>query len=468
MLGFDLDRGAKASLAHQIHDGIASAIREGRLSPGARLPSWHDLASQLGVSRGTIRAAYERLADDQLIVTAGSGGTHVVDTALVAQIGPVDFEPPPLPAIFRDFEAAVDVFQMGVPAQDEFPFKTWSRILANAAKASALAPARYPDPRGEPVLRKEIAAYLGIARGIVCSPSQIIVTSGYSSALALASTVLGRDRMTAWVEDPGYPLARAALEMCGVDLAPVPVDDEGLQVERAKMIAPDARLALVSPGQQAPLGMTMSLARRQELLKWAGNERWIIEDDYLGELQLKGRAAPALAALDRGGRVIHIGTFSKTITPTVRVGFLVSPPSLVSRFGDAAALTAPAPASLLQDGIAEFIHAGHYLRHIRRLKRLYSVRRDILMRHLHQAEIPLIGEPFAAGTTVVLRLESDRDDVRIATQALSQHLAPAPLSPWFAHSAPAWRGLLLSVTNYNARDERRCIALAQIIKQNGE
>lgn len=465
MLKLALERGAKVSLVKQVHDGISTAIREGRLEPGARLPSWRDLASQLGVSRGTVKAAYERLADDQLVLTAGSAGTRVVDTPPLISSKPASDEPPPLPEIFRDFDAAVDTFQMGVPSQDEFPFKTWSRIVANAAKASARTPARYPDPRGEPSLRREIAAYLAIARGIVCSANQIIVTSGYGSALSLVARVLGKQGASAIVEDPGYPLARAALGFCGISVVPVPVDAEGISIERAASRAPEATLALVSPGQQAPLGMTMSLKRRQELMAWAEGGRWIIEDDYLGELQLKGRAAPALASLDQGGKVIHIGTFSKTISPTVRVGFLVAPPSLVSIFGDAAASTAPAPAPCVQEAVAEFIHEGHYLRHIRRLKRLYAARRDALRDHLRLAGARDVGETLVAGTTIVLRFTQKRDDVHLAALAQPLGLAPAPLSPWFAQAGEADTGMLLSVTNYAAKDERIASSLLGLLTQ---
>ena len=192
----------------------------------------------------------------------------------------------------------------------------------------------YPDPRGDPELRKEIAAYLGLARGIRCSPSQVFVTGGFSGALGLAIRGLQLERMEAWMEDPGFPLTRTALGLAGMTVTAVPVDAEGLDVAAGVRTAAGARLAVVTPGQQAPLGMTMSLPRRLALLAWARrNDAWIIEDDYLSELQLKGRAAPALASLDHGGRVLHIGSFSKTISPALRLGFMVVPPELGRRFG---------------------------------------------------------------------------------------------------------------------------------------
>lgn len=469
MLDIRLDRNAKASLSQQIHQGMAAAIRDGRLKPGARLPSWRDLASQLGVARGTVRDAYGRLADDMLVTAAGSAGTHVVETAPKDRKVDPSAEAPPLPDIFGNFTDGVRIFQMGVPAQNEFPTTTWSRIIATAAKASALSPARYPDPRGDFELRREIAAYVAIARGISCTPAQVVITNGYGSALSLAVRVLRLVGAIAWIEDPGYPLTRIALGFAGITAIPVAVDGEGLDVELGMRIAEDAALAIVTPGQQAPLGMTMSLKRRLAVLDWADrNNSWIIEDDYLGELQLTGRAAPALAAMDENGRVIHIGTFSKTIGPTIRLGFMIVPPSLAGAFGVGAASTAPAPASVVQLAIAEFLREGHYLRHLRRMKRLYAARRDLLMEHIETSGLDQLATPGAAGATVVLTLRAGTDDKAIAKAAHVQGLSPVALSPWYLSAASSRPGLLLSVTNYDPRSHVPCVTLANILKNFGD
>ena len=305
--------------------------RDGAARLGARLPSWRDLAAQLGVSRGTVRVAYERLIDEQFVVGLGAAGTRVADRPSPSSTPEWSPEAPPLPELFYDFGNAPLAFQMGVPSQDAFPFKLWSRVLTREARRAAAAPVSYPDPRGDPDLRKEIAAYLGIARGIRCTPSQVLVTAGFSGALGLAVRGLQLEGKTAWMEDPGFPLTRTALGLAGMTVAAVPVDAEGLDVAAGIRSAAGAALAVVTPGQQAPLGMTMSLPRRLALLAWARrSDAWIIEDDYLSELQLKGRAAPALASLDHGGRVLHIGSFSKTISPALRLGFLVVPPELAA------------------------------------------------------------------------------------------------------------------------------------------
>jgi GntR family transcriptional regulator/MocR family aminotransferase len=310
LLPIDLDRARRTPLAAQIYWAIREAIETGRLASGARLPSWRDLAAQLGVSRGTVRVAYERLINEQFAIGLGAAGTRVAERPSPSSTPDWSPEAPPLPDLFHDFGTAPLVFQMGVPSQDAFPFKLWSRILTREARRAAAAPVGYPDPRGDPDLRKEVAAYLGIARGVRCNPSQVLVTAGFSGALGLAIRGLQLERMGAWMEDPGFPLTRTALGLAGMTVTAVPVDAEGLITAGVRSAA-GAALAVVTPGQQAPLGMTMSFPRRLALLAWARrNDAWIIEDDYLGELQLKGRAAPALASLDHGGRVLHIGRAS--------------------------------------------------------------------------------------------------------------------------------------------------------------
>jgi GntR family transcriptional regulator/MocR family aminotransferase len=460
-----LDRARRTPLAAQIYSSIREGIENGRLASGARLPSWHDLAAQLGVSRGTVRVAYERLIAEQFAIGLGAAGTRVAERQPRSSRPDRSQEAPLLPDLFYEFGNPPLVFQMGVPSQDAFPFKLWSRILARETRRAAVAPVTYPDPRGDPELRKQIAAYLGLARGIRCSPSQVLVTGGFSGALGLAVRGLQLGRMRAWIEDPGFPLTRTALGLAGISATAIPVDAEGLDVAAGVRTAPSAKLAVVTPGQQAPLGMTMSLERRLALLAWARRtDAWIIEDDYLSELQLKGRAAPALASLDHGGRVLHIGTFSKTISPALRLGFMVVPPELGHRFGELAACLAPAPAAAVQRAVAEFLREGHYLRHLRRMKRLYAARRETLLRCLGEMAPGSIKVQATAGLAVVILLPRSASDVDIAARALQFGLAPAPLSAWYMPPSRQ-QGLLLGVTNLNERrlpaDCRRLLELAR-------
>jgi GntR family transcriptional regulator/MocR family aminotransferase len=464
-LPIQLDRARKIPLSAQIYWAIREGIENGRLASRARLPSWRDLAAQLGVSRGTVRVAYARLIAEQFAIGLGPAGTRVADRLSRSPLTDWSPEAPPLPELFHEFGSAPLAFQMGVPSQDAFPFKLWSRILSRQTRRAAAAPVTYPDPRGDPELRKQVAAYLGLARGVRCSPSQVLVTGGFSGALGLAIQALQLERMRAWIEDPGFPLTRAALGLAGMAVTAVPVDADGLDVVAGVRTAPQATLAVVTPGQQAPLGMTMSLQRRLALLDWARrSDAWIIEDDYLSELQLKGRAAPALASLDHAGRVLHIGSFSKTISPVLRLGFIVVPPELGRRFGEFAACLAPAPAAAVQRAVAEFLREGHYLRHLRRMKRLYAARRETLLRCLREMASDSIKVQATAGLAVVTLLPEFISDVDIALRALQFGLSPAPLSPWCMQS-PLQQGLLLGVTNLNERrlpaDCRRLLELAR-------
>ena len=267
------------------------------------------------------------------------------------------------------------------------------------------------------------------------------------------------------MEEPGFPITRTALGLAGMTVAAVPVDAEGLDVAAGVRNAPGAALAVVTPGQQAPLGMTMSIPRRLALIAWARrNGAWIIEDDYLSELKLEGRAAPALASLDSGGRVLHIGSFSKTISPALRLGFLVVPPDLARRFGELAACLAPAPSVPVQCAVADFLREGHYLRHLRRMKRLYAARRECPASLLGRARIRLAEGDSDGGSgrgdpASQVRVRRDRRLARAVVR-----LGTSPLSRWYMQSA-AQQGLLLGVTNLNERRVyAECHRLAELVR----
>jgi GntR family transcriptional regulator / MocR family aminotransferase len=462
---FRIDRSAKTPLAEQIRKAIGTAIETGVLKPGARLPSWQDLAAQLGVARGTVRTAYERLAAAQLIIASRSSGTHVADRPRRITRA----EPPPDPGSFMEMYQEMTrgpaLFQMGVPAPDIFPAKLFARIRAHAVRVEAGAALIYPDPRGELELRQEIAGYLAISRGIKCSPAQVVITSGFASGLGTALRVLSLEGKKAWMEEPGFPFTRHGLALARLTLAPIPVDADGINVDYGLKYAGDAKLVVVTPGQQAPLGVTLSLERRLRLLDWAAHEgAWVIEDDYLSELQLKGRAAPALASLDRDGRVIHLGSFSKTISPTLRLGFIIAPLPLLSHFAEVAACLAPPPGPSVQRAVAAFMREGHYLRHLRRTKRSYSAKREAVLDCLkrHGAASSLT----TAGLAALLLLPDGASDVKIVRELLGFGLAPAPLSAFYARPACARPGLLLGVaTAPTSHLAQSCDRLFEVIER---
>ncbi|WP_027922616.1 PLP-dependent aminotransferase family protein [Pseudomonas sp. URMO17WK12:I12] len=442
-LQIQLDRTAKLSLSEQIRMSISKAIESGLLTPGTRLPSWQDLAAHLGVARGTVQAAYERLSDAQMIETFGAKGTRVAPRSRPAIAQPEVPEPGDFMRAYERMNSGPAIFQLGIPAFEGLPEQLFARARSsNLLKTGSFLSLVYPDPRGEIELRREIAGYLSIARNLHCFPEQVFITSGYSSGLGLALRVLGLDGKKVWMEEPGFFLTRKGLELARLNIIPIPVDAEGLNVGYGVEHAADAALAVLTPGQQAPLGSTLSLRRRLQLLEWAvSNDAWIIEDDYLSELQLEGRAAPALASLDEGKRVIHIGSFSKTVSPGLRLGFVVAPIELVTAFSEVAATLAPAPSPVIQLATAQFMHDGHYIRRVRRLKRLYSAQRDTLCEQLRARN----AEWVTAGLAVLLKLPDSMPDVQIVREAMTFGMAPSPLSAWFATPAENSSGLLLGV-----------------------
>ncbi len=462
MIELQLDRASSTTLVEQIARHIEVAITEGALQPGGRLPSWRDLSAQLGVARGTVRAAYEKLVDRQLLVTSRSGGTRVVDIlppSIVPTIGSESRNFLPPDASYRSDDPLV--FQMGVPAADAFPATLWARLFRQAVQTTALRTG-LSDPRGLIELRSAIASHVAISRGIECSPDQIIITSGFRSGLSLALRAIDATGKKAWVEDPGYPMTRLALEFAGVNVVPIPVNKQGLSVQDGQKLAPEATVAVVTPGQQAPSGVTMSQERRIELIRWAvKSDAWIVEDDYLAELHLSGQPSNALASGSGADRVIHIGTFSKTISPMVGIGFLVAPLPLARRLIDIATWLGSPPNAAVQVALAEFLREGHYLRHLRRTRRLYCERRGRLLETLTKFGVHTA---VPAALSVVMPIPEGFDDQNIFVDARAAGLGPAPLSPWFNGGSCSPSGLILGVANVmERRIERDCRQLLTMI-----
>ena len=459
----DLKRFDQLALAEQISRQIGDAIAAGLLQPGARLPSWRDLAAQLGVARGTVRAAYDRLSDQELVVTSGSAGTFVAQQqaapAHAASAATADSVLPP-GLMGRGFRHPA-IFQMGTPAHDAFPLKVWSRLYRKAVSEASFV-SGYDDPRGSVELRTAVAAHLALTRGIHCTPDHIIITSGFRGGLSLVLHAL-ESRGEVWIEDPGYPVVRSALRFSPLRPVPVAVDTEGIDVESGMAVAPEARLAIVTPGQQAPLGVVMSNARRRKLLDWAANaDAWIVEDDYMSELQLDGRPARALASLDKHGSVIHIGSFSKTVIPSVGTGFVVAPPRLVRRLVEVAAWLSAPPNLAVQLALASFLGEGHLLRHLRRLKKLYAARRASLAEALKSRGVADVAN---AGLAVLIRLPAGTRDNELVERCRQAGLAPAALSVWYAAPGREASGLLLGITNVtDDKLARSCDTLAALLR----
>jgi GntR family transcriptional regulator/MocR family aminotransferase len=444
-----LDRRDGLPLYRQIYERIREGILGGALRPGSRLPSSRSLASQLAIARGTVELAYDMLAGEGYIIGQAAAGS-IVAPRLHPAPGPAGSRAGATrPSSAAAPPAAAPLpFQLGLPALDAFPRKAWSRLAARRARSLSMAAMVHQDAAGDRALRREIVSYLAVARGVACEIDDVFVTTGFQGALTLIFLVLLQHGDPVWIEDPGYFRAREALGMLGARLVPVPVDGEGLWVTDGVRCCPDARLALVTPAHQAPLGVALSLPRRLELLAWARRRgSFIVEDDYDSEFRYAGRPLPALKSLDAAERVLYVGTFSKVLFPGLRMGYLVVPRAERQRFRSAAALTNLLPAPIDQATVGDFMAEGHLARHIKRMRRLYGERRAALAGALRaafgtQAAI----EPEPGGMHLLMRLDTNEDDAALARRANEAGLAVGALSA-FAVAASCPPSLLLSFTN---------------------
>lgn len=440
----------------QLYRRFCEAIATGKLKPGDRVPSVRSLASELSLARGTIEAAYQMLVGEGYFVARGAAGT-VVSPQLAKLAGPA--RPRAVARSAPDANSpqgapgAALPFQLGLPALDAFPRKTWARLAGRNLRALETMAMTYPDPAGYGPLRRSIAAYLGIARGIDCSHEQVFITAGYHGALELARRVVLQDGDVGWYEDPGYALARRFLLQSGLRLEPVPVDDKGLDVARGMQRAPGARFAVVTPTHQSPMGMAMSLPRRLELLEWARTNRaWIVEDDYDSEFRYHGRPLPALKSLDRHGRVLYTGTFSKVLLPGLRLAYLVVPESQVARTREQVTYL-PGPGSIVpQATVADFMEQGHFARHLRKMRALYAERRAYLVEALASE----LGErievqPQAGGIHVLARLGAGQNDRALVAAAQACGLGLQALGDWRVGRSGRG-GLLMGFTNFATPD----------------
>ena len=447
-------------LYRQVYERFRNAIAQGTLKPGDRIPSARALAKELGVARGTVEVAYSLLVSEGYLQPRGQAGTVVSpDLQPQASAG----APPPARAMVDESpwprSSGVLPFQMGVPALDAFPRKLWARLGARQLRALQAPELAYPPTGGLPALRSATAAYLQVARGIHCQPSQVFITSGYNHTMRLVLQAMFEPGDEVWMEDPGYPPTRMLLEQARLRPVPVPVDQDGLLVGAGMERAPGARGAVVTPAHQSPLCMSLSLPRRQALLDWA--ERcgaWIVEDDYDGEYRYVSRPLPALKSLDAQGRVLYAGTFSKVLFPGLRLAYLVVPEAQAARFEQLCWLSGGAPA-LTQAILAAFMAEGHFGRHIQRMRKLYAERRDAAAAGLADGlGSRLRIEPQPGGMHLVARMEPGQGDRRLAARMLEQGLYAEALSRWSAASDGP-QALLLGFTNIASQAQARELGL---------
>jgi GntR family transcriptional regulator/MocR family aminotransferase len=456
---FAPDPTAAQPLYRQIYDRMRGAIASGVLKPGDRIPSARALTKELGLARGTIDTAYSLLAAEGYVQSRGQAGT-IVTPGLKAR-APVASLPSRLdaPAVATFRPDSILPFQMGLPALDLFPRKIWARLGAQRARAMRPADMVHPPVFGLPALRAEIAAYLQISRGIDCAPTQVFVTSGYRHTLSLIAHALLDAGDQVLVEDPGYPPTRDLLSRMAMSAVPAPVDRDGMIVDEGLRAAPKARAAVVTPAHQSPLGVSLSLPRRLALLDWARrNDAWIVEDDYDGEYRYVSRPLPALKSLDRDHRVLYAGTFSKVLLPSLRLAYLVVPPSQVERFeATSLAFTGGSP-ELTQAIVAAFIAEGHFARHIQRMRKLYAERRAMTVAGFEK----VLGSRFAidaqpGGMHLILRPEEGRSDQALVAAMREEGLFGEALSGW-AVGGLGPQAVLVNFTNIASREEVEALA----------
>ena len=476
-----LDR-TSGHLGRQLTHALREAIRTGKLKPGDLLPSTRQLAGALDIARGTVLEAYEQLIAEGFLDAQARAGTRVASAltqlrsaASGTQKPTANAAPASLPApaaafakIAEQFKPLPQVpFAVSVPIGPAAPDETWRKLGNRIRARGAGAPSGYDDPQGVKALREAVAGYVRRSRSVQCRAEQVIITTGTQQGLYVACQVLLGANDPAWVEDPAYRGITGILESTGRQnrMVRVPVDDAGIDVAAGIAMEEHARAAFVTPSHQYPLGMPMSMGRRNELLAWARRTgAWIVEDDYDSELRYAGHPFPSLQGL-APDRVVYLGTFSKILFPSLRLGYAIVPDTLVPAFCGARVLMDRHTPSADQHVLAAFITEGHLDRHIRRIRSVYADRRSHLTAMLDRWIAKDLGwlQPSDQGMHLVLWLAGGIDDVLLASRALDAGVAVRAVSPMYSEGNGR-SGLVLGLGGYsNDQMEAAVRSLAAIM-----
>jgi GntR family transcriptional regulator/MocR family aminotransferase len=455
-----LERGGALPMNRQLYGLLRDGILGGAIAPGLRVPPSRQLAADLTVSRNTVTYAYDQLIAEGYLEARTGDGTYVADTepdmarlpaalagdAMAAAAGSslLSGRGERLLSGTGASSAQWGAFMPGIPDITRFPNEVWSKLQARHWRRIAPGLLTYGDGAGYLPLREAIASHLRTARGVNCTAEQVIVTSGTHQSIQLASTLLGEMGDTAWVEDPCYWGTRNVIRSSGLTPLPLPVDEEGMQLPEEALRTPP-RFIFVTPSHQYPLGPVMSLARRRLLLEYAARHNvWVVEDDYDSEFRYSGPPLASLQGLDNNERVIYLGTFSKTLFPGLRIGFMVVPSALASRFARANAELFRDGQSFLHAVLADFMNEGHFSSHVRKMRQLYAERLACLqaaIRHELGDSATISGGD--AGLHLALGLPAGTNDVAISQAAKARGILTRPLSAYYAEPTTARPGLML-------------------------
>ncbi|MGB1251367.1 MAG: PLP-dependent aminotransferase family protein [Candidatus Promineifilaceae bacterium] len=471
-----LDRNRPKSLQRQLYESLREQILTGKLPASTQLPSTRALAGQLGVSRNTVVNAFDQLIAEGYLTTRAGAGTFVSkelpDRLLnVPNLALPKQATPPAPSGLLSkrgkrlmqmpykFEP-VRAFEPGIPEIKRFPFPIWEKLLRRHWQKTDPRSLGYNDPLGFLGLRQAIAGYLQSARGVRCSAEQIVITSGAQQCIDLATRLLLDPGDHVWLENPGYRGAWAAFVGNGANVVPVPVSADGLDLQAGIAANPNAKMAYVTPSHQYPIGVTMSAARRLDLLAWAREQQtWILEDDYDSEYRYAGHPLPCLQGLDEAQRVIYIGTFSKVLFPALRLAYMVVPDYLTSAFRAALHHTSRVTTWVMQRAMADFMNEGHFSRHIRRMRLLYAERQQVLLSEVKRLNLPLEINAEPAGLHVLAWLDEGVDDRVISAELHQQGVSASPLSN-YSHRPLPRGGLVLGFGGYEPTEIRTALAKA--------
>ena len=469
LLSVSIDRNSPQPVSTQLYLALREMILGGGFLGGERLPASRTLALDLAVSRNTVVDVFDRLLAEGLVASRTGAGTYVSPTlqnnrpnAPAAQIESQSQLAPRLSTVMTEalsrfgdrkrLPQAPRAFTTALPAFDVFPMAQWARLSAKYLRGTRADIMGYGDPNGTPQLRRALASHLQVNRGIACDTSQIFIVSGAQQAFHLIGSTLLNPGENVWFENPGAIGARNSLIACGANLIPVPVDAEGLDVVQALRLSPTFKLAFVTPSHQHPLGSMMSLERRYALLNAAQQAgAWVVEDDYDGEFFFGGRPPPTLKSVDTTGQVIYVGTFSKSLFPSLRLGYMLVPPSLVETFQTIMSKLLQGVTSHTQSTVAAFIDEGHFASHIRQMRQIYLERHDALISAAHQRLNGLLQVvPTHSGLHTIGHLAPHISEREIAQAADQLGVTVSPISR-FALAPVSVNGLVLGFGGVSPR-----------------